>query len=58
MPFFCKNSAQSNSQIVYQKKTSNLGENHETIDLSSLSSGVYFITIQTTNEKIIKVIKN
>ena len=47
-------------QIVYQKnKTSNLGENQESIDLGSFSSGVYFITIQTTTEqKTIKVIKN
>ena len=47
-------------QIVYQKnKTSNLGENQESIDLSSFSSGVYYITLKTTNEQnTIKVIKN
>jgi alpha-tubulin suppressor-like RCC1 family protein len=47
-------------QIVYKKnKTNVLGENQELIDLSSFSSGVYNISLQTTNEKnTIKVIKN
>lgn len=47
-------------QIVYkQNKTSILGENQESIDLSSFSSGVYYISLQTTNEQnTIKVIKN
>ncbi|MBS1535096.1 MAG: T9SS type A sorting domain-containing protein [Bacteroidetes bacterium] len=47
-------------QIVYQKtKTSTLGENQETIDLSLLSSGVYFISLQTSGQKsTVKVVKN
>jgi alpha-tubulin suppressor-like RCC1 family protein len=47
-------------QIVYkQTKTNSLGENQESIDLSSFSSGFYYISLQTTNEQnTIKVFKN
>ena len=47
-------------QIVYQKnKTTSLGENQESIDLSTLSAGVYCVSLNTnTQQSTIKIIKN
>jgi len=47
-------------QIVFQKiKPSALGENLESIDLSTYGTGVYFITVNTYNQQAtIKVIKH
>jgi alpha-tubulin suppressor-like RCC1 family protein len=47
-------------QIISQKnKKSNLGENQESIDLSTLSAGVYCITLNTDKQQsTLKIIKN
>ncbi|MBL0013566.1 MAG: T9SS type A sorting domain-containing protein [Flavobacterium sp.] len=47
-------------QIVFQKnKVSTIGENQESIDLSTCSSGVYFICLNTDNLTTTKkVVKN